>query len=150
MVQWPMKTFCSLLWLRIHWRCGPQITGANYTATEAFAFIFTFQTEHRAEKEYCYCYVIHDTARNTQSKKRQSARGGNEGVQQWSSQQVNNSHERGGDCDAVTIKKTWVTPMNTESDIRSSTQENNCCWFTIYYSAWSIHVFNEVSGTILN
>lgn len=31
------------------------------------AFIFRLQSEHRAEKEYCYCYVIHNTARNTQS-----------------------------------------------------------------------------------
>ncbi|KAG7160230.1 hypothetical protein Hamer_G012781 [Homarus americanus] len=37
------------------------------TSSTSTVLQMTFQTEHRAEKEYCYHYVIHNTARNTQS-----------------------------------------------------------------------------------
>lgn len=49
-----------------YWRWALNISVQKHYNTST-AFIFRLQSEHRAEKEYCYCYVIHNTARNTQS-----------------------------------------------------------------------------------
>lgn len=49
-----------------YWRWALNISVQKHYNTST-AFISRLQSEHRAEKEYCYCYVIHNTARNTQS-----------------------------------------------------------------------------------